>query len=239
MLTARGLTPSSIHSFHSSSFSGLTFSSFADSSLHNVNVTSSRLGANRPAASGCGIATELRRRAGQTAVARFRRTRDWSSCCWRCLSLSLSPRYLAALLPLCDVTSRGTTLPRSIVLIAAAFVNRRSQQQQQQQVPVTSHQQQVAVSVGASEETELDLGVMCAVRLALAATELLMYSNHAVNFFLYCATGHKFRRQLCAPPLAAAAAAVTSLTAAYQLCATLCCCVNRRNILHQPSLSAR
>ena len=37
----------------------------------------------------------------------------------------------------------------------------------------------------------------CHVRLALAATELLMYSNHAVNFFLYCAAGERFRRQLC------------------------------------------
>lgn len=27
-------------------------------------------------------------------------------------------------------------------------------------------------------------------------TELLMYINHSTNFFLYCATGHKFRRQL-------------------------------------------
>ena len=26
--------------------------------------------------------------------------------------------------------------------------------------------------------------------------DLLMYSNHAINFFLYCATGAKFRRQL-------------------------------------------
>jgi len=24
-----------------------------------------------------------------------------------------------------------------------------------------------------------------------------MYSNHAVNFFLYCAAGQRFRRQLC------------------------------------------
>jgi len=24
-----------------------------------------------------------------------------------------------------------------------------------------------------------------------------MYSNHAVNFFLYCAAGERFRRQLC------------------------------------------
>lgn len=35
------------------------------------------------------------------------------------------------------------------------------------------------------------------MRLALAATDLLMYANHAVNFFLYCATGQKFRHQLC------------------------------------------
>lgn len=27
-------------------------------------------------------------------------------------------------------------------------------------------------------------------------TELLMYTNHAINFFLYCASGRKFRTQL-------------------------------------------
>ena len=32
--------------------------------------------------------------------------------------------------------------------------------------------------------------------LARTVTELLMYANHSVNFFLYCATGHKFRQQV-------------------------------------------
>lgn len=35
-----------------------------------------------------------------------------------------------------------------------------------------------------------------AFRLARTVTELLMYANHSVNFFLYCATGQKFRHQL-------------------------------------------
>ena len=34
------------------------------------------------------------------------------------------------------------------------------------------------------------------LRLVQTITELLMYTNHAINFFLYCATGHKFRHQL-------------------------------------------
>jgi len=39
-----------------------------------------------------------------------------------------------------------------------------------------------------------------AAKLILVRTvcELLMYVNHSINFFLYCATGQKFRRQLCA-----------------------------------------
>jgi len=39
-----------------------------------------------------------------------------------------------------------------------------------------------------------------AAKLYLVRTvcELLMYLNHSINFFLYCATGQKFRRQLCA-----------------------------------------
>jgi len=38
------------------------------------------------------------------------------------------------------------------------------------------------------------------VNMALAdvIARLLMYVNHSSNFFLYCATGQKFRRQLCA-----------------------------------------
>ena len=34
-------------------------------------------------------------------------------------------------------------------------------------------------------------------RLALTVMELLMYLNHSINFILYCATGQKFRQQLC------------------------------------------
>lgn len=33
-------------------------------------------------------------------------------------------------------------------------------------------------------------------QLARTITELLMYMNHSMNFFLYCATGQKFRHQL-------------------------------------------
>ncbi|GFR73049.1 FMRFamide receptor [Elysia marginata] len=32
--------------------------------------------------------------------------------------------------------------------------------------------------------------------LTRTITELLMYANHSVNFYLYCATGHKFRQQV-------------------------------------------
>ena len=71
-----------------------------------------------------------------------------------------------------------TTLPRSAALIVAAFV-----------------QHLVRPSVEAW--TPAATVTACRVRLALAATELLMYANHAVNFFLYCAAGERFRRQLC------------------------------------------
>ena len=33
-------------------------------------------------------------------------------------------------------------------------------------------------------------------KLAKTVAELLMYVNHSINFFLYCATGHKFRQQI-------------------------------------------
>lgn len=36
------------------------------------------------------------------------------------------------------------------------------------------------------------------MKLGRAVTELLMYVNHSMNFFLYCATGQKFRQELCA-----------------------------------------
>lgn len=35
-------------------------------------------------------------------------------------------------------------------------------------------------------------------KLVRTVCELLMYANHSTNFFLYCATGNKFRQELCA-----------------------------------------
>ena len=41
-----------------------------------------------------------------------------------------------------------------------------------------------------------DLRMVAKFSLARTITELLMYVNHSMNFFLYCATGQKFRHQL-------------------------------------------
>lgn len=41
-----------------------------------------------------------------------------------------------------------------------------------------------------------DMSSMSAAALATTVSRLLMYTNHAANFYLYCATGMKFRRQL-------------------------------------------
>lgn len=41
-----------------------------------------------------------------------------------------------------------------------------------------------------------DLSIMSSAALATTVSRLLMYTNHAANFYLYCATGRKFRRQL-------------------------------------------
>ena len=43
-----------------------------------------------------------------------------------------------------------------------------------------------------------DLSLAAKLILVRTVCELLMYVNHSINFFLYCATGQKFRRQLCA-----------------------------------------
>lgn len=37
---------------------------------------------------------------------------------------------------------------------------------------------------------------MAQFKLVTTITELLMYTNHSINFFLYCATGNKFRQQI-------------------------------------------
>ena len=44
--------------------------------------------------------------------------------------------------------------------------------------------------------TNQDVATMADFALAKTVTEMLMYTNHAINFVLYCATGKKFRRQL-------------------------------------------
>ena len=61
-----------------------------------------------------------------------------------------------------------TTLPMMIVNIIVAFWNRENP----------------------------SLHVAATFTLARTITELLMYTNHSMNFFLYCATGQKFRQQL-------------------------------------------
>ena len=61
-----------------------------------------------------------------------------------------------------------TTLPMNITSIAAFFF-------------------------GASKN---NLASMSKYKLAYSVTQLLMYTNHSMNFFLYCATGQKFRQEL-------------------------------------------
>ena len=41
-----------------------------------------------------------------------------------------------------------------------------------------------------------DLSTVAKFKLAMSVTQMLMYMNHSMNFFLYCATGQKFRHQL-------------------------------------------
>lgn len=44
----------------------------------------------------------------------------------------------------------------------------------------------------------IDRRLAARFKLARTVCELLMYANHSTNFFLYCATGNKFRKELCA-----------------------------------------
>ena len=46
------------------------------------------------------------------------------------------------------------------------------------------------------DEYKTNLHEVSKFKLARTITELLMYINHSMNFFLYCATGQKFRHQL-------------------------------------------
>jgi len=89
---------------------------------------------------------------------------------------------MIALLFAISFTFLAATLPRCAVLIAAEFIKRS-----------------LAFTAADADDPALyQARIYGSVRLAMAATDLLMYANHSVNFFLYCATGEKFRRQLCA-----------------------------------------
>ena len=46
------------------------------------------------------------------------------------------------------------------------------------------------------DQYKKDLSRVAYFHLYKTITELLMYTNHSINFFLYCATGQKFRHQL-------------------------------------------
>ncbi|BFZ19902.1 hypothetical protein BsWGS_22941 [Bradybaena similaris] len=46
------------------------------------------------------------------------------------------------------------------------------------------------------QEKRLVVHGLAQFRLIHTITELLMYTNHSINFFLYCATGNKFRQQV-------------------------------------------
>lgn len=63
-----------------------------------------------------------------------------------------------------------TTLPMNIVVIATIFWNNSSSNQGLEEIG--------------------------GFKLAMTVSKLLMYVNHSINFFLYCATGKKFRRQI-------------------------------------------
>jgi hypothetical protein len=54
----------------------------------------------------------------------------------------------------------------------------------------------ICMIIGAIVQQETDLQVIAQMTLASTITEYLMYINHSMNFFLYCATGQKFRHQL-------------------------------------------
>lgn len=79
-----------------------------------------------------------------------------------------SSRKFTVMMLLVSMCFLVTTLPNSTVLIVTALWN----------------------DYGESAEN------MATFTLINTITELLMYTNHAINFYLYCASGRKFRNQL-------------------------------------------
>jgi len=100
----------------------------------------------------------------------------------RCEQLHGQDARMIALLLTVSFTFLAATLPRCATLIATEFISRS--------LP--------AAAANTDNPALYAARIYGSVRLGLAATDLLMYANHAVNFFLYCATGQKFRHQMCA-----------------------------------------
>jgi len=98
----------------------------------------------------------------------------------RCEQLHGQDARMIALLLTVSFTFLAATLPRCATLIATEFISRSL----------------AAAAANTADPALYKARIYSSVQLALAATDLLMYANHAVNFFLYCATGHKFRHQL-------------------------------------------
>lgn len=84
-----------------------------------------------------------------------------------------SSKKLTCMLLAVSFTFLLTTLPMNVLLIVSAFMESDGSAD-----PQTREKRYAQVT------------------LARTIVELLMYINHSVNFFLYCATGRKFRRQV-------------------------------------------
>lgn len=89
---------------------------------------------------------------------------------------------LRVILATITVTFLVTTLPMTVVMIVKAYFE-----------SVSSPEGSLSSSTYNDESFRRGTA-----RLILAQTvcELLMYANHSINFFLYCAAGEKFRREL-------------------------------------------
>lgn len=85
---------------------------------------------------------------------------------------------LGVILATITVAFLVTTLPMTVVVIVKAFFE--------------------SLSAPGQSPAATDNDGRSTARFILARTvcELLMYTNHSINFFLYCAAGMKFRREL-------------------------------------------
>ena len=84
-----------------------------------------------------------------------------------------------------------TTLPMTVVVIVKAFYESLSS-------PGDAIDVLPSTDVDGHSSRYMDRRVDDDARRGLArlVCELLMYTNHSINFFLYCAAGEKFRREL-------------------------------------------